>query len=210
LNRLIQGISLVELIIAIILLSIIILTVTNIQVFSKYHLFTSDRRVKLQNEASLGLEHMTKQVARAIGNEIIAGNNSVVDIGSIGGESSIRVFIDSNGDGQRDTVNDLWIAYRFIINSPPSKKFQIWYCPSCENNPCTRCTPSWGTEENIVSRNIQSFTVSKPSSPLQQNYVTLELRSCWDPSTATLPNGTPDNPCINMSTRIIMPSVSVN
>jgi len=60
--RLNRAVTLMELIIAIILMSLIILSLTSIYLFSRFHVFTSDRLTKAQNEASLVLEHMTKNI----------------------------------------------------------------------------------------------------------------------------------------------------
>lgn len=100
-----KGITLIELLIAMVLLSIIVLGLNSIDFFSHFHLITSDRRARIQNEASFALEHMSKQITNAIGDlqspplQVYPGNRE------------IRIRVDSDRDGYLD-VDDLWIGYR--------------------------------------------------------------------------------------------------
>jgi len=174
--------TLIELIIALVLLSVIILGLNSITLFSHFHVTSSDRRAKLQNEASLALEHMSKEISKAIGDV----NNTPVIIED--SNRRIRIYIDANGDGQR---NDYYIAYQY----QGSPDYHIRYYP---NYP--------GSSE-VIARKISSFN---PSYNSVNNYITIQLTACWDPQTAVLPNGSIDNPCVNMNTSIKMPSVSTN
>jgi len=63
-----KSVTLVELIIAIVLLSVMVIGFSSIETFSRYHVLSADRRVKLQNNVSYALDHMTKHIAQAIGN----------------------------------------------------------------------------------------------------------------------------------------------
>ena len=118
-----RAVTLLELLIAIVLLSIVVLAIGNIQIFSRYHVITADRRAKLQNEASFALEHITKNIGKAIGNR----DDWPVKI--YNDANGIMVRIDSNGSGRTESVNitavnsttnvayvvlpaDKWIAYR--------------------------------------------------------------------------------------------------
>jgi len=196
-----KAITLIELLIAIALLSVVVLGFTSIDMFSRYHVLTSDRRAKLQNEVSLALEHMAKQVSRAVGNKVIAGQNPII-LDNIAGDSAIKVHVDSNGDGQADN----WIAYRFNP-STDSESSQIWYCSTCTNFPCTTCDPAWGSD--IIARRIHVFNPALDPAPAVNNLVNINITACWDQSAGAVYN-TPDNPCVNMRTSIKMPSVSTN
>jgi len=70
--------TLIELLISIVLLSLIVLGFASINVFSRYHVITSDRRAKLQNEVSYCMEHMTRNISMAFGNTEIDPVNSEV------------------------------------------------------------------------------------------------------------------------------------
>lgn len=201
-----KSVTLLELLIALVLMSLIVLGFSSIDLFSRYHVITSDRRVKIQNEASLGLEHMTKQISRAIGNEIADGANQVVDTTAIAGDPAIRVYVDANGNGKKDSSpSDYWIAYRFTgATGNPNTQYQIWYYSNYVNP---------GSPYETIARNITLFTPIKPinsSNQLNNNFITIQLTACWNPATAVLPNGAADNPCVSMNTNIKMPSVSAN
>jgi hypothetical protein len=129
---------------------------------------------------------MTKEISRAIGNTAILGENPVL----IAADPAVSVYVDSDasggpGDGVRDTVNDHWIAYRFT----GAPQFQVLYI----NPP--------NPDESIAKR-----ILSPPNITLMGNYLSVQLTACWDPAAAE----SVDNPCVDMSTRMKMPSVSVN
>lgn len=195
------GVTLVELLIATVLLVVVVLGFSSIEMFGRFHMTSSDKRTQIQNEASFVLEDMAKQISKATGYR----NNPAVDTGDISGDSAIRIYIDSNQDGQ----GDRWIAYRYRDNSaPPSDRYQVWYCPECTNGPCTNCNPNWGTiAENTLSKKIRTngFT---PSYNAGNNYAEVDITACADPDGTPFACGTSDNPTVNMKTRINMPAVS--
>ncbi|MDD5594848.1 MAG: prepilin-type N-terminal cleavage/methylation domain-containing protein [Candidatus Omnitrophica bacterium] len=208
-----KALTLIELLIAIILLSVISLGFTSISLFTNFQTITSDRRAKLQNTASLILEHMSKNIANAIGNETTDGVNMVVNTAPIGADEAVRVFIDvpdttagaaaNTPNGRRDAL-DHWIAYRRDGN-------QLQFCPACTDSSCTACNPAWGTQINNLSNSnsFVSLTVTKPvkaDGSLSDNYIDVVLVCRWNPANAVAV----DNPEINMRNRIKMPSVSIN
>jgi len=216
-HKRLNAVTLMELLVALILLSIIVLGIANIDIFSHFQVISSDRRAKIQNEASLVLEHMTKEINKAIGNEVINGDDSVVEEDEqISSDDALKIYIDTNGNGQREDPSldiDRWIAYRFTgATGNPNTQYQIWFCPQCNNKPCVNCTPSWNpspSSENVISAHIAAFNIIKPvnvSGQLNNNFVTVQLTACWDPTIAE----SVDNPCVNMNTNIKMPSVSTN
>lgn len=213
--RLNKAVTLLELLIAISLAGIMVLAFLSIELFSRYHLKTSERRAKLQNDVSYILEHMSKEIVKAIGNERIYGANSVIDNGTISNDEAVSVYIDASGNGQReDPINnppagqDCWIAYRL---RPGSDDYQMWYCPKCEDKPCTNCDPNWGTTINILSKkHITAFAINKPGGAiLSNNTIEIQITACWDPGNLTT-CGSPDNPSVTMRNRIKMPAVSIN
>lgn len=212
-----QSVTLIELLIAISLLGILALAFTSIDLFSRYHVLTADRRTQVQNEASFVLEHMSKEVVKAIGNERINGENTVVDIieSTGGGERErIKIYIDANGNGLRETVagTDYWIAYRYNDNSYPtsSKRNQIEFCSRCLNKTCNNCTTGWETV-SLKANQVSGFVPYKPGGDmLTDNYLGVEISACWDPDGVPYVCGSPDNPTVNMRTRAKMPSASTN
>jgi prepilin-type N-terminal cleavage/methylation domain-containing protein len=199
-----RGLTLIELLIAIVLLSVIILAISNIDLFTRFHTISADRRVKLQNGVSYVLEHMTKEISRAIGNVVIDGINNIVNFTPIAGDTAIRVYIDSNatggpGDGRRDAINDRWIAYRYRdASAPVNERYQIWYYANCVGPNCNQ-PGTIGPE--VIARNIADFSRS-----VNNNVVEVAVTGRWDPSQAA----SSDNPEVVMRTKIKMPSVSTH
>jgi len=210
-----KSVTLLELLIAIVLLSVLVLGLTSIDVFSRHHVISSDRRSKLQNELYLILEHMTKNVGLAIGNEALNGSGTVVNesinVGVM--ESSIiKVYIDASGDGIRQApiVNpaagdDHWIAYRYFdINSASGVRNRVQYCGRCSDGTCSSCMDAWST--------LGTHVINFPLGALTENYVAIgttvnPVVACWDPAGSC---GSTDDPQINMLTRIKLPSIATN
>jgi Tfp pilus assembly protein PilW len=210
-----KAITLMELLIAVILMTIVVLGLTNIDFFSRFHLISADRRANLQNEVSYILEHMVRQISQAIGNEAINGPDSVISTDDNASRTLMRIYIDASGNGQREVpqnnpnpTDDHWISYRY--QKQGNNRYTMEYCSRCRQDNCNNCMDS---EEVLSSENIANFDPGKPSgSTLINNSITVQVTGCWDPAidlTAN-PNGTTDNPCIAMNGRIEMSSVSTN
>lgn len=213
-----KGITLLELLIAIGILGLVVIAFANIHLFSYYQVLTSDKRAKLQHDDSYVLEHMAKEISKAIGNEKINGVDSVVKTTINPNDSLICIYIDANGNGQREApINnppataDHWLAYRFDSTGAPSNRNQIRYCELCQNSNCNfnQCTPRDG---EVLSSKIATFEPSKPAinpgvdNTLKDNYVEIKLATRWTPDQP----GSPDNPEITMKNRINMPAVSTD
>lgn len=210
-----KSLTLIELLIAIGLLSVIILAISNIDVFTRFHTISADRRAKLQNEVSILLEHMTKEISKAIGNEMSTGAGTVVFItNNLPNDALIRVYIDANGNGRREAersnpnpTDDHWLAYRYDGSGSPSNQNQLRYCGRCQDNSCNFSLCMDG--EEILSDRISGFVPFKPEDSdfyLTYNYVDIQLASCWQPAQAA----SPDNPEVVMRAKIKMPSVSTH
>lgn len=204
-----KSVTLLELLIAITLISLIVLGFSSIDLFSRYHVVTSDRRAKLQNEVSHALEHMTKQISMAIGNERIFGVGTVIDRTDIGGDSAIRIYIDANANGQSDS-SDSWIAYRFTGNTGnPNTQFQIWFYSNYTNPSSSYEVIATKITSDFSNTYVSYDNTDTDGDPID-NYMDIQLTACWDPDGSPQACGTPDNPSVTMSTRIKMPSVSTN
>ena len=192
-----KGLTLLELLIAIAIFSLMLIGFSSIDIFSRYHVVSSDRRVKLQNDASYVLEHMTKQISKAIGDV----NNPPVVIDE--SNRKIYVYRDANENGRRGPHEDYWTAYRY-------QPYQVWYCPQCKYdgdadpaNACHNCYSSPWESTEILSSKITAFT---PTYSPSNDYLEVELSACWDPAQPS----SPDNPCLSMKNRISMPAVSTH
>jgi len=208
-----RSFSLLELVISLVLVTMIVLGVTSIQTFSRNHVITSDRRARLQNQLYYLLEHTSKNLSRAIGNEVIGGANSVIDINDstgVPGETyRIKAYID-DGNGRRNAstpAEDYWIAYRYIGSGSGSNRYQVQYCGKCASKLCDICSFAGGWE--TIADNIISFIPNKPVNPLgilKDNFVAIDIKGRHDATKAIDIN----NPEISMSNRIRLPSVSLN
>ena len=194
-----KSVTLMELLIAMVLFGLIVLGVTNVETFSRYHLLASDRRAKLQNTISTCLEHMTKNLSQAIGNEALGVG--VVWYGVSGGNYYLTARVDTNSNGMAEGWQVDYIS-GYKLNYA---NHNLYYCNNCFDSPYSLCT---GTEE-VLTNNITAFTASKSFSG-GNNYINVDLTACWDPAQATAVCGTPDNPTVSMSASIIMPSVATN
>ncbi|MDD2751851.1 MAG: type II secretion system protein [Candidatus Omnitrophica bacterium] len=228
-----RAMTLIELMVAIILLSVLAIGFASIAVFSHMQMVTSDRRAKAQNEAAFVLDHMNKEIPRAIGNfansiAAVGSVNRVVDVSQIGGDNAISVFIDwpedpvttgaaaNTPNGRRDD-KDRWIAYRFN-----QAAHAVWYCPRCNgvadilnsngSAVCASCNPAWGSlDVNTLSNRIFAFTATltdfDPGVAVENgNCLDINVTARWIPGQ----DASTDNPEVTLRSRIKMPSVSVN
>ncbi len=209
-----------ELLISIIIVSIIILSLGSIDLFSRHHVIGSERRAKLQNEISHALEHMTKNISGTgtRGGAIGDLNQPAINTNPIGSDPAIRIRIDSNNppDGIRD-ASDVEIAYRYRVSN-----HEIWYYlvyPGAHEI----ITPGLPAHGFIMSdfSSITSGAFTQPSQiryDTSNNYLEVQLTGCWDPATAgswdpvtgSPSNATPENPCVTMQASIKLPGVSVH
>ena len=194
-----KSITLVELIVAISLFAVLVLAFLSIDRFSDYHLRNTDIRAVVQNEAAFVLEHMSKQIAQAIGNPNIIGQEPVA-MHSISGDWAIKVWIDGNNDGVRDRR----VAYRWTEASGSlDDRYQIWYYADCPGSVCP-------DPPEIIARGIVAFSCAAVD-----NYVTIQVQACHIPckqpaNTCNCSATNPDNPLIEMATSIKMLGVSLN
>ncbi len=217
------GLTLVELLIALVLTAMVIVGFVSIDFFGRYQMLTADRRSKVQNEAGRVLDHMSKGVMRAIGNESVYGANTVARIDVTASSRQISFYIDGDGDGRRDTpINnpplntDRWISYRWDSNGAPGNQNQIRYCDRCQdqNGNCNfnQCMAP-GVEiltQNVSPDDVNTFAFSCSANKdagnvLLTNYVQLAVTTRYsvdDPVSF-------ENPEVSMLIRADMPSVSL-
>ena len=172
----------------------------NLDYFSRYHTTSSIRRARIQNEITVTLGHMNKEIAYAIGDV----NQPALSITTISGDAAIKIWIDGNpfqgtpADGKRDPYpDDHQIAYRFTgASGGLTDRYQIWYYANCVGS---NCNQAGSTAREVIARNIASFTPS-----LIDNYLNVVIEARWKPGAAV----SLDNPRLTMRTQIKMPAVS--
>ncbi len=187
------GLTLIELLISVILMSLILLGFFSIDLFSRNHVVTSDRRAKVQNEISYALEHMSKYVQQANGN---GSNPAIVSTGS-----GFQVNVDFNStQTPSNLLDDGLVSYSLSGNTLS-----------------VSCSGVCGTflSENLSNKIIAGVAGSAimPESPTNGFYVNITdqgtavdigLAGRYDPAVAA----DLDNPQISMKTRLVCPSSS--
>lgn len=191
--------TLLELLVAISLLGVVVLGINNLGVFSHNQFVYSERRTKVQNDVSRCLEHMTKNLSRAIGNEALSSTLGLVAwMGVSGGTYYLTVREDTNNNG----ITEGWGVDNLIGYKQDLTTHQLSYCTSCFDSPCSSCL---GTSE-VLANNVTAFSAAKNLSS-GSNYITVDLTTCWDPDGTC---GTAGNPSVSMSSSIVLPSVAAN
>jgi hypothetical protein len=174
----------------------IVIGFLSIDTFSHYHLITAEKRVKMQNEASFVLEHMAKYMTPAIGNS----SYYPVDFGT----DSVRTFVDTNQNGIFDPPAgsygaDRWIGYR------RSAANVIEFCANLSYPSGATCASNWEPLSTHLVSNMNNAYIAVDTS---LNYLTVFVSACYDPNTIST-CGYSENPTVNMTTRIKMPSVAI-
>jgi type II secretory pathway pseudopilin PulG len=186
--RLNKSITLLELIIAMVILGFVVAGLYSIEIFSRAQLTAVDRRSRLQAEASYLLEHMAKNINQAIGDF----NNAAVSNTTLDGDQAVTIWIDLNQNGKRDPAPlDRQIGYSY--RGTPDFQARYYF----------DATP--GLYE-VISQRIFNLTWSATD-----NFLFVNATACWNPANPSDSRcGTPNNPAVTMQNRIDMPAVSTN
>lgn len=182
------GITILELIMSLVLLSFVILGFNSFTMFSRSQVLGADRRMKIANNVFYVLEHMQKYISRGIGSR----NDTCVDIA--GSPARIRIRWYKNG----------------LSGPSPSKYLAYYYKPSgggaydlkfFADYPASGWSSSGG---EVISANITLLGFS-----WMDNYIQVNITGCYDPSQIST-CGSELNPNVTMYSRIKMPAVSTN
>jgi len=180
-----------ELVISLAILGILVLSFTSIDLFSRFHVISADRRAKVQNEVSNAVEHMAKQISRGVGR---VGTAPVI-INTPPTGNRIKVRTDQNLNGLiDDNAATCFISYRFIPAT-----YEIVFFPQYSIAGWSNVAANVHVAAQIVAC---AFTYNAGN-----NLVTVDLTACWNPL-SPLTCGNPDNPSVQIRTNIKMPGVS--
>ncbi len=192
-----KSVTFIELLIAIMLLSVIILAINGMDIFSRNQIVSSNQRTRIQNNVSRCLEHIAKNASNTVGNEATYGADTAVYIRpDFNNTTTLAFFTDIKGNGARDVSNDYWVGYNLNTTS-----HNFNYCNNCANATCVSCS---GTVE-VLAQDITAFSAAKNFT--NGNYVNITMTGCWDPTRTC---GAFDNPSVNLTTSIALPSLSTN
>jgi len=196
----IKSITLLELLISILIVTIMILSFYSLQTFSQGQVINSERRAKVQNQLVYALEHMSKYVQQASGNK----NNPPIVLTVSGFQ--VRVDFD-NPQTPSDLANDAWVSYSLSGNTLSA---------SCSGS--ARCPFVTETLSNKIIGNFVADTIM-PNSPTDGFYVKVDplgnlvdigLVGRYDTSQPYTLATRSTNPQVEMKTKIICNSYSTN
>ena len=195
------ALTLIELLVSMILMSLVILGLFSIDAFSRHHVINSDRRVKVQNDVSYALEYMGKYVQQSIGDF----NNPPIRLyPDSGAPTGFQVRFDCRSlQDPSDLTGDVWVYYSLSGN-----RLSV----GCSGVNCASCNsvPSELLSERIVAGFNNSIL---PVNPTHGFYVSITnlgtavdigLVGRYKPAAAA----DPDNPQISMKTRLSSPGSS--
>lgn len=156
-----NGLTLIELLIAISLVGMIILAVVAVDVASRRFVNTSDYEARAQNQISPALEMIAKDVSQAIGNRVIPDPpGSGVRQNPPGNTANIGSRLDTD-DEPGDYNDDTWIGYSFDSGTSIIRRKE------CPNNawPCvpTNIDPAIANHIINTTDHPTSFSID-PSS----------------------------------------------
>jgi len=204
-----KSITLLELVIAISIMSIMVLTFYSLETYSHGRVIFSDRRTKLQNDLNYAMEHMSKYVSQANG----TGANPGIVVTATG----FQVGIDMNNlkspaqpQTPGDTTDDVTVSYSLASNTL-----------SATCGPAGRGCPS-SFPEDFSNRIISGFSNTvMPNPPVKgfyvkrdpdslgvsgSNIVEVGLVGRSDPTSVS----SLSNPQVSMKTRLICNNCSTN
>ncbi len=184
------GLSLVELLLAAAIFSLIVIAMFALAAFSYTNMLNSGRRAVLQHECSLIIDHVTKYFSQTIGYNV--GDATIDGIREHNTQPWWAARLDKNGNGEPDDngAGD-WNGYRF-----DSTNNRVEYLITTDND--------WGagTRETLVDGKITNFDIN--FSP-GQNYFYVTVTAVNNPAIAAGPT----NPDVTMDAHVSMPMVSV-
>jgi len=169
-----------------------------IDVFSRQQFIATDKRSKIQNEAMYVLSHVSKNLLGAIGDVV---DPPLTITPSAGNTATLRATIDSFADGVKNSTNDSNISYCFgstNCNNAAAAASTVYF-----NSNISAVAPATVPAAEVLARHVRTFNVTQSG-----NFLTVRITTCWDPAETSQACGTLDNPALNMTNIIKMPSVS--
>ncbi|MBM3245514.1 MAG: type II secretion system protein [Candidatus Omnitrophica bacterium] len=185
-----KSVTLLELLIAMVLLGVVVLTFASIENFGRFHTINASKRAKVQNEVTFTLEHIGKNMRRAVGDI----NNPPIQRLADG----VRIRIDANTPATPGIfTDDVFFDYRLSANT---LNF------SCIPAGDPRCPSDEALSGKIVS-GVSFFLSPNPASGLSLNIVDpgpnggsgleIILLGRYDPASAA----SVDNPQVMLKSR---------
>lgn len=206
-----KSITLVELLISIVIVTIMVLSFYGLETFSREQLINSDRRAKVQNQLAYVLDHMSKYVQQANGDK----NNPPIKLyPDAGPYAGFQVRVDFR-DPQvpSDLNNGAWVSYFLSGNTLSTNCSPYGATGTCGSFPATAEALS-----NKIIGNFVADTIM-PNNPTDGFYVKVDpsgnlvdigLVGRYDPSQPYTLATRSKNPQVELKTRIICSNSSTN
>ena len=193
-----KGLILVELFIAIILVSMVLLSVTAVDIVSRKFLNATYYENRVQNEAGPMLEMIAKDITRGYGN----ANNPGVIV-SAANMVDIRQLDKASTPTYDDFSDDAWVRYSY--EAAPNYHIIRQYCTTGSQSVCG----SWGASE-ILAKNISgcSFTLAPDTSLNKNLWVTIAITARRNAADTSPPSAV--NPEVILQTTIAALSQSIH
>lgn len=182
-----RAFTLVELIVVIMILSVVVMTAANFELFGRFEINDLDRSSRLQNDVYFIAASLCKDLNNAVG----TSSDWPVAITTSGSNTSlITIWVDYNKNGVKDAYpTDRQVAYGYSSATYQVRKYDNY-------------TGSPGTY-TLLSSKITSFVCTVPSSA---NYVNFSITARYTPASGT----STTNPEVSLFSAGNMPSVSLN
>jgi len=182
-----KAFTLIELIVVILVLSVVIITAANFELFGRFEINDLDRNLRLQNDVYYIAALFCKDLSSAVGTSA----DWPISITTSGSNTSlITIWVDYNKNGVKDAYpTDRQVAYGY-----DSASYQVRRYDNYSASPGTY---------TVLSSKITAFVCSVPSS---SNYVNFSVIARYTPASSVSTN----NPSVSMFSAGSMPSVSLN
>ena len=182
----------------IILVSMVLLSVTAVDIVSRKFLNTTYYENRVQNEVGPTLEMIAKDINRGYG----YANNLGVIVSSVNNMVDIRQLDKASTPTYDDFSDDTWVRYSY--EAAPNYRIARQYCTTASQSTCI----TWGAAETLAS-NISacSFTIAQDT-PLNKNlWVTIVITARRNAADTSPPSAA--NPEVILQTRIAALSQSI-
>jgi len=152
-----KGVTLIELLVAVSLIFLVILALTNIDIFGRTMVISSSNRALLQNELSTALEHISKNIVHATGDQLLVLNRPIQML-----TNGFRVRVDPRvtpTQTLQDLNDDVFYSYTLTGNTLSVSCAPAALCPIADQVLSTHIL------EGFVNGIMPTATALIPASP---------------------------------------------
>lgn len=190
--------SLLELLIAVLVLCLVMFGIYNIQLFSDSQVVSASRKATLESEATYLIEHMSKYLGKAVSNArtypvALSGDRVLIWNDKSPYDGVLQDHLDSSPDT--------------LVYYDHASSGAVTFCANASTSGYPGTVSCNSGVETLASHVVSSFASTYISVDNTTNCVGLEVTSCWNPS-STSTCGKLKNPAVSLKNRVDMPSVS--